>query len=66
MSFVGDDWAEDHHDVELVDEHVKVRAKQRSSRVVSPGLPGGCNHQADDKNTAGDIPGEGRKANYSY
>ena len=27
--FVGDDWAEDHHDVELVDEHGKVLAKKR-------------------------------------
>jgi transposase len=29
MLFVGDDWAEDHHDVELVDEHGKVLAKKR-------------------------------------
>lgn len=29
MLFVGDDWAEDHHDVELVDEHGKVLAKRR-------------------------------------
>jgi hypothetical protein len=27
--FVGDEWAEDHHDVELVDEHGKVLAKKR-------------------------------------
>jgi hypothetical protein len=27
--FVGDDWAEDNHDVELVDEHGKVLAKRR-------------------------------------
>jgi hypothetical protein len=26
--FVGDDWAEDHHDVELVDEDGKVLAKR--------------------------------------
>ena len=29
MLFVGDDWAEDHHDVELVDEDGKVLAKRR-------------------------------------
>ena len=29
MLFVGDDWAEDHHDVELVDEHGKVLARRR-------------------------------------
>jgi len=29
MLFVGDDWAEDHHDVEFVDEHGKVLAKKR-------------------------------------
>src|SRR6478609_4224306 len=29
MLFVGDDWAEDHHDVELVDERGKVLTKKR-------------------------------------
>jgi len=29
MLFVGDDWAEDHHDVELVDDQGKVLAKKR-------------------------------------
>lgn len=29
MLFVGDDWAEDHHDVEIVDEHGKVLARRR-------------------------------------
>ena len=29
MLFVGDDWAEDHHDVEIVDEHGKVLASRR-------------------------------------
>ena len=29
MLFVGDDWAEDHHDVELVNEDGKVLAKKR-------------------------------------
>jgi hypothetical protein len=29
MLFVGDDWAEDHHDVELVDEAGTVLARQR-------------------------------------
>ena len=29
MLFVGDDWAEAHHDVELVDETGRVLAKRR-------------------------------------
>src|SRR3954449_4707262 len=29
MLFVGDDWAEDHHDVELVDEAGRVLARRR-------------------------------------
>jgi transposase len=29
MLFLGDDWAEDHHDVELVDEHGKRLARRR-------------------------------------
>ena len=29
MLFVGDDWAEEHHDIEVVDEHGKVLAKRR-------------------------------------
>jgi len=29
MLFVGDDWAEDHHDVELVDEAGQVLARRR-------------------------------------
>jgi hypothetical protein len=32
MLFVGDDWAEDHHDVELVDEAGTVLARQRLPR----------------------------------
>ena len=27
MLFVGDDWAEDHHDVEIIDEDGKVLAR---------------------------------------
>jgi hypothetical protein len=27
--FVGDDWAEDHHDVEIVDEQGRKLARQR-------------------------------------
>jgi hypothetical protein len=27
--FVGDDWAEDHHDVELVDDEGRVLARRR-------------------------------------
>ncbi|MBG0569296.1 transposase, partial [Actinoplanes sp. NEAU-A11] len=29
MLFLGDDWAEDHHDVELVDEHGKRLVRKR-------------------------------------
>ena len=29
MLFVGDDWAEDHQDIEIVDEHGKVLARRR-------------------------------------
>ena len=29
MLFIGDDWAEDHHDVELVDDHGTVLARRR-------------------------------------
>jgi hypothetical protein len=36
MLFVGDDWAEDHHDVEVVDEAGKVLARRR----LSEGLAG--------------------------
>jgi len=37
MLFVGDDWAEDHHDIEIVDEHGKVLARRR----LPEGLEGG-------------------------
>ena len=29
MLFVGDDWAEDHHDVEIVDDDGKVLVRRR-------------------------------------
>lgn len=29
MLFIGDDWAEDHHDIELVDDHGHVLARRR-------------------------------------
>lgn len=29
MLFVGNDWAEDHHDVEIVDEHGRRLARKR-------------------------------------
>ncbi len=29
MLFVGDDWAEDHHDIEIVDEDGKMLARRR-------------------------------------
>ena len=33
--FVGDDWAEDHHDVEVMDEAGKVLAKGRLPKGVA-------------------------------
>ena len=33
--FVGDDWAEDHHDVEVMDEAGKVLAKRRLAEGVA-------------------------------
>jgi hypothetical protein len=36
MLFVGDDWAEDHHDVEIVDDTVGALARRR----LSNGLDG--------------------------
>ena len=35
MLFVGDDWAEDHHDVEVVDETGRVLARRRVSEGVA-------------------------------
>ena len=35
MLFVGDDWAEDHHDVELVDEQGRVLARRRLPEGVA-------------------------------
>ena len=29
MLFIGDDWAEDHHDIELVDDEGRVLARRR-------------------------------------
>ena len=37
MLFVGDDWAEDHHDVELMDAGGKVLAKARLPEGVVHG-----------------------------
>jgi hypothetical protein len=37
--FVGDDWAEDHHDVELMDERGRVLARRRLPEGW-PGWPG--------------------------
>ena len=33
--FVGDDWAEDHHDVELMNEQGRVLARQRLPEGVA-------------------------------
>ena len=35
--FVGDDWAENHHDIEVMDETGKVLAKRRLSEGVAGG-----------------------------
>lgn len=35
MLFLGDDWAEDHHDIELQDEHGKVLARRRLPEGVA-------------------------------
>ena len=39
--FVGDDWAEDHHDVEVMDEAGRVLAKRRlpGSDTRTPNWP---------------------------
>jgi hypothetical protein len=38
--FIGDYWAEDHHDVELMDAAGKVLAKARLPEGGWPGWPG--------------------------
>jgi len=35
MLFVGDDWAEDHHDVEVQDEHGRRLARARLSEGIA-------------------------------
>ena len=50
--FVGDDWAEDHHDVEVMDEAGKVLAKRR--------LPEGVAGIAQLHELIGAAPGRGR------
>jgi len=35
MLFVGDDWAEDHHDVEVVDDTGRVLARRRLSEGLN-------------------------------
>ena len=40
---VGDDWAEDHHDVEVMNEAGKVLAKRREECLKPVDVPGrGC------------------------
>ena len=39
MLFVGDDWAEDHHDIEIVDDDGKVLVRRRLPEGLE-GLPG--------------------------
>ncbi|MEP7370336.1 MAG: hypothetical protein ABI662_11820 [Dermatophilaceae bacterium] len=46
--FVGDDWAEDHHDVELVDEDGKVVAKRRGFGVTPRGSASPVGRTLDD------------------
>ena len=38
--FVGDDWAEDHHDVELMDAAGRLLARRPGCRRGWPGWPG--------------------------
>ena len=38
--FVGDDWAEDHHDVELMDATGRVLAQASGCQRAWPGWPG--------------------------
>ena len=38
--FVGDDWAEDHHDVELMDQAGRVLAREAAARGRGGGGPG--------------------------
>ncbi len=40
MLFVGDDWAEDHHDVEIIDEAGRRLARRRLNRLI--GILHGC------------------------
>ena len=35
MLFVGDDWAEDHHDVELVDDQGRILARRCLPKALS-------------------------------
>src|SRR5713226_1528908 len=58
--FVGDDWAEDHHDVELMDEAGRVLAKRR----LPEGVAGMARlhelvgeHLGEDPDTAGVVIG---------
>ena len=51
--FVGDDWAEDHHDVEVMNEAGKVLAKRR--------LPEGVAGMAGLHELIGGAPGRGRR-----
>ena len=40
MLFVGDDWAEDHHDVELVDDDGRRAGTQTVARGLGRASPG--------------------------
>ena len=55
--FVGDDWAEDHHDVEVMDEAGKVLARRRlpegaAGMAQLHGLVGGCLGEDEDPDEA--------------
>jgi hypothetical protein len=55
--FVGDDWAEDHHDVEVMDEAGKVLARRRlpegaAGMALLHGLVGGCLGEDEDPDEA--------------
>ena len=53
MLFVGDDWAEDHHDVEVQDEPGRVLARAR--------LPEGIAGMARLHELIGEFAGRGRR-----
>jgi hypothetical protein len=69
--FVGDDWAEDHHDVEVMNEAGKVLAKKRlpegaagmsqlHALIGGPGRRGAGRAEAAGRASGGRSAGRGR------